>query len=131
MGIATAASDPAITALVYVVATVAAAGVLGLTHHLYKQGKSQSAIHEAVLGRPASQGVPKILGVLERMDLQDVALTQIDHEVMENNGTSIKDTVRTIDTKLTTVSDKLDNHILTVTKVADAFSAKEKKNKHR
>ena len=110
--------NPAITALVYIFATVSAAGIGALARHLFKQSKSQRAIHEAVLGRPAGQGIPELPSLVERFDdmtahlaKQDDTLIQIEHEVMENNGSSIKDTISLMNRKLVEVVNKLDKHI--------------------
>lgn len=87
------------TIVVYVLATVVSAFVVWAGKSIAKLVKNQSAIHDQVMGIPGV-GYPSIRDqfteIRNHLCKQDKTLENLEHEVQDNSGSSLKDAVKLV-----------------------------------
>lgn len=102
---------------VFVAAGIIAAG-LGLFVVLGRGGRwlwrlfqRADDLFDDLRGTPARPGVDARPGVMERLASLEEEVVTVRHEVTTNDGSSLKDGMRRVETKLTSVEQKLDTHL--------------------
>lgn len=93
--LATSVSTVYANLLLYVGAPLLVAFLVWATRQIVRATRALMRLHEGFFGRKADPAAndPGAPGVMARLDLQDVALTDVRHEVMLNEGGSLRDTV--------------------------------------
>jgi len=91
------------TIIIYAVATAVGTLLIWIGRSVARITKNQSAIHDQVMGVP-EVGYPSMRDqfteVREHLSRQDLTLVNLEHEVQDNSGSSLKDAVKVVNKDL-------------------------------
>ncbi|GAA5048138.1 hypothetical protein HNP84_000235 [Thermocatellispora tengchongensis] len=102
---------------VFIIAGIIAGG-LGLLFVLARIGRYLWRLFQGIddflddwRGEPPRPGVPARPGVMERLERVEQEVVAVRHEVTTNDGSSLKDAVKRVETKLGEVKKTLGTHL--------------------
>lgn len=90
-------------------AAVTAIGVAG--RFVLRMGRNVTDLHDDWRGEPDRPGVPGRPGVMERLAALEAGQVATNKELHPNGGSSLRDAVNRVETKLHGVEVKLDDHV--------------------
>jgi hypothetical protein len=132
MTIANALSVDVMNIVITVTAFVIVAFIGWFAKALAKMVKVQDVVTEQIMGRVETKQLPAIPSlherftvVDERFDAQDAQLLTLEHEVLENDGSSVKDAVNRVETAVIAVGNKLAEHLGTMADEQKALITRE------